>query len=139
MAKIPKSDTPPVYNGGWSLAAALGLLTVAFIWDRLALADNNVDPPRDKDEAFPEKGEDDRDTSAAAVAAEGKERGRLASAPSEIPARGWRDILLRVYGNISEHRVLALAAGMTYYSLLAIFPALAALVAVYGLFSDPSI
>jgi membrane protein len=27
---------------------------------------------------------------------------------------------------------------MTFYSLLAIFPALAALVAIYGLFSDPS-
>jgi membrane protein len=27
---------------------------------------------------------------------------------------------------------------MTYYSLLAIFPALAALVAVYGLFADPA-
>jgi membrane protein len=33
---------------------------------------------------------------------------------------------------------LALGAGMTFYSLLAIFPALAALVAVYGLFSDPA-
>ena len=64
-------------------------------------------------------------------------RGRHASAPSEIPARGWKDILLRVYRNISDHRVLALAAGMTFYSLLAIFPALAALVAIYGLFADP--
>jgi membrane protein len=34
--------------------------------------------------------------------------------------------------------VLALAAGMTYYSILAIFPAIAALVALYGLFSDPT-
>jgi membrane protein len=66
------------------------------------------------------------------------DRGRLAGSPSEIPARGWKDILLRVYSNISEHRVLALAAGMTYYSLLAIFPAIAALVAVYGLFADPT-
>jgi membrane protein len=66
------------------------------------------------------------------------DRGRLANSPSEIPARGWKDILLRVYSNISEHRVLALAAGMTYYSLLAIFPAIAALVAVYGLFADPT-
>jgi membrane protein len=65
-------------------------------------------------------------------------RGRLATTPSEIPPRGWKDILLRVYSNVSEHRILALAAGMTYYSLLAIFPALAALVAVYGLFADPS-
>ena len=65
-------------------------------------------------------------------------RGRLATTPSEIPPRGWKDILLRVYSNVPEHRILALAAGMTYYSLLAIFPALAALVAVYGLFADPS-
>ena len=57
----------------------------------------------------------------------------FASAPSEIPARGWIDILLRVYRNISDHRVLALAAGMTFYSLLAIFPALAALVLSFGL------
>jgi membrane protein len=28
----------------------------------------------------------------------------LLGAPSEIPARGWTDILLRVYQNISEHR-----------------------------------
>jgi membrane protein len=66
------------------------------------------------------------------------DRGRLASSPSEIPARGWKDILLRVYSNISKHRVLALAAGMTYYSLLAIFPAIAAMVAVYGLFAEPT-
>src|SRR5262249_6654480 len=51
-------------------------------------------------------------------------RGRLATAPSEIPPRGWKDILLRVFANVSNHRILALAAGMTYYSLLAIFPAL---------------
>jgi membrane protein len=66
-------------------------------------------------------------------------RGRLADTPSEIPARGWKDILVRVYHNLSDHRVVSLAAGMTYYSLLAIFPALAALVAIYGLFSDPAV
>jgi membrane protein len=65
-------------------------------------------------------------------------RGHQASTPSEIPPRGWKDILLRVYRNIGEHRVMALAAGVTYYTLLAIFPAIAALVAVYGLFADPS-
>ena len=53
-------------------------------------------------------------------------------------SRGWKEILLRVYGNISEHRVIALAAGTTFYTLLAIFPALAALVAIYGLFADPA-
>jgi membrane protein len=65
-------------------------------------------------------------------------RGRSASAPSDIPVRGWKDILLRVYDNISEHRVVAIAAGVTFYTILAIFPAIAALVALYGLFADPT-
>ncbi|WP_234831242.1 YihY/virulence factor BrkB family protein [Rhodopseudomonas palustris] len=75
---------------------------------------------------------------AQAAAPERGDRGRAASAPSEIPLRGWKDILLRVFQNISAHRIMSLAAGVTYYSLLAIFPALAALVAIYGVFSDAS-
>jgi membrane protein len=67
-----------------------------------------------------------------------RERGRSADAPPDISIRGWNDILLRVYQNVSDHRVVALAAGMTFYILLAIFPALAALVAIYGLFADPA-
>ena len=65
-------------------------------------------------------------------------RGRFADRPSEIPARGWKDILWRVYEGISEDRVLANAAGVTFYALLALFPGIAALVSVYGLFADPS-
>lgn len=108
---------------------------MAFLWDRLAPA-LRVER-RDEREAFPRKEAADRNASAIGLATEGADRGREAESPSEIPARGWKDVLLRVYGNISEYRILALAAGMTYYSLLAIFPALAALVAIYGLFSDP--
>jgi membrane protein len=51
---------------------------------------------------------------------------------------GWKDILVRLYRDIGKRRILALAAGVTFYSILAIFPALAALVAVYGLFADPA-
>src|SRR5215469_6116644 len=65
-------------------------------------------------------------------------RGRLAESPSQIPVRGWKDILWRVYNGISEDRILANAAGVTYYALLALFPAIAALVSIYGLFADPS-
>jgi membrane protein len=65
-------------------------------------------------------------------------RGRRAATPSEIPAAGWKDILLRVWKNISEDRVMLVAAGVTFYCLLAIFPAIAALVAIYGFFSDPA-
>ncbi|MGM4955245.1 YihY/virulence factor BrkB family protein [Bradyrhizobium barranii] len=120
---------------GWSLAAALGLMAIAFLWDRIAPPDRVAKP--EKGEAFPETAEADRHASPAEIATEDGNRGRQASSPAEIPARGWKDILWRVYGNIGDHRVLALAAGMTYYSLLAIFPAIAALVAIYGLFSDP--
>ncbi|KAF2992655.1 YihY/virulence factor BrkB family protein [Methylocystis sp. MJC1] len=66
------------------------------------------------------------------------ERGRAASTPSEIPARGWKDVLSRVFDDINRHRILAIAAGVTFYALLAIFPAIAAFVAIYGLVADPS-
>jgi membrane protein len=52
--------------------------------------------------------------------------------------RGWRDILFRVYNNISRHHIIVIAAGVTFYTLLAVFPAIAALISVYGLFADPS-
>jgi membrane protein len=65
-------------------------------------------------------------------------RGRDAQSPSDIPLPGWKDIILRVYHNIGRHRVIALAAGVAFYALLAIFPAIAALVAIYGFFADPA-
>src|SRR5712691_2040375 len=48
------------------------------------------------------------------------------------------NMLLRIYRKIGRDRVVALAAGVTFYSLLAIFPAIAALVALYGIFADPA-
>jgi membrane protein len=38
---------------------------------------------------------------------------------------------------VQKDRILAVAAGVTFYSLLAIFPAIAALVSLYGLIADP--
>jgi membrane protein len=64
-------------------------------------------------------------------------RGREARTPSQIPPRGWCDILLRIWANIGRHRVLAIAAGITFYGLLAIFPGIAAALALYGFFADP--
>jgi membrane protein len=65
-------------------------------------------------------------------------RGRQGEPPSDIPPPGWKDIILRVYQNIGKHRVIALAAAVAFYALLAIFPAIAALVAIYGFFADPA-
>src|SRR5688500_5967873 len=61
------------------------------------------------------------------------ERGRHAESPSDIPKRGWKDILWRVYNGLGEDRVLMNAAGVTFYALLALFPAIAAFVSIYGL------
>jgi membrane protein len=46
------------------------------------------------------------------------------------------DVVRRVYDDIGKHRVLLLAAGVTFYALLALFPALAAFVSLYGLLAD---
>jgi membrane protein len=65
-------------------------------------------------------------------------RGRDADEPTENPAKGWRDIFWRVYDGIQNDRVLLVAAGVTFYALLALFPATAAIVTLYGLFTDAS-
>jgi membrane protein len=52
--------------------------------------------------------------------------------------RAWLEILRLLYSAIGQHRVVSSAAGVTFFVLLAIFPAIAALVSVYGLFADPS-
>jgi membrane protein len=65
-------------------------------------------------------------------------RGRSADNPAEIPAQGWKDILWRTYEEFNKDRILSVAAGVTYYALLAVFPAIAALVSIYGLFADPA-
>lgn len=57
--------------------------------------------------------------------------------PSQRPALGWKSILLQLYRGIDENRILANAAGVTFYALLALFPGIAALVSIYGLFADP--
>lgn len=63
-------------------------------------------------------------------------RGRKARTPIHIPWRGWKDILIRTYHEIQEDRLMSLAAGVVFYSLVALFPAIAAGVSVYALFSN---
>lgn len=67
-----------------------------------------------------------------------RDRGRRADRPSEIPARGWRDIVLRVWRQVGEHHVSIVAAGVAFYAMLAIFPAITAFVSLYGLIADPA-
>ncbi|MDH2325843.1 YihY/virulence factor BrkB family protein [Cereibacter sp. SYSU M97828] len=63
-------------------------------------------------------------------------QGRDAARPTQIPIRGWRQIVMRTAAAVMEHRVLAVAAGVTFFILLAFVPALSAFVSIYGLFAD---
>jgi membrane protein len=73
-------------------------------------------------------------------ASEGKQdsRGREAIWPSQIPFKGWKDIFWRLVSEIGQDRVMLIAAGSAFYLLLALFPALAAFVSLYGIVSDPA-
>lgn len=63
-------------------------------------------------------------------------RGRRAEAPIQIGARGWRDILMRVYNETFEDNLWVVAAGVAFYGLLSLFPAIAATVSIYGMVAD---
>jgi len=68
----------------------------------------------------------------------GDAAGREAERPSEIPPRGWFAVLKRVKAEVKEDNVPLLAAGVAFYAMLAIFPAIIALVTVYGMVADPA-
>lgn len=63
--------------------------------------------------------------------------GRRAEKPGEIPVRGWKQVLLRVKDQIQRDHLKVASAGVAFYFLLALFPALAATVSIYGLAFDP--
>lgn len=71
------------------------------------------------------------------MTAKDKAHGRDAEHPGQIPMKGMKDVLYRVYLSLTTDRVMLVAAGVTFYLLLAIFPAMAALVSVYGFVADP--
>lgn len=57
------------------------------------------------------------------------------------PAGGrakWKTILWRLYERSNDDRLLATAGGVVFFGLLAVFPAVTALVSSYGLFADPA-
>ncbi|WP_233713879.1 YihY/virulence factor BrkB family protein [Aquamicrobium zhengzhouense] len=64
--------------------------------------------------------------------------GRDATSPARIPAKGWWSVIKRVVSEVSADRIMLTAAGVTFYLLLALFPALTAFVSIYGFVSDPA-
>ena len=63
--------------------------------------------------------------------------GEFATAPHRIPARGWLRILRRAWSEAGRDHVSLIAAGVAFYGLLALFPAITALMAISGLVLEP--
>ena len=66
-------------------------------------------------------------------------RGRLAPAPHAIPRKGWKDVLWRVFREIQRDNLPTVAGGVTFFTLLALFPAIGVFVSLYGLFADVNV
>ena len=65
------------------------------------------------------------------------DRGRYAASPLQMPLSGWRDVLLRVKHEARRDNLSLIAAGMAFWALLSVAPALALLASVYGLLITP--
>jgi membrane protein len=65
-------------------------------------------------------------------------RGRDAGSPTEVDAGGWSDVAKRVVAGVKRDHLALMSAGVAFYFLLALIPAIAALVSLYGLVADPA-
>jgi membrane protein len=63
--------------------------------------------------------------------------GKDAEKPTEIPPRGWWQVVRRAFKESSADNVPILAAGVAFFAFLAIFPAMIAAITLYGIFADP--
>ena len=67
----------------------------------------------------------------------GEERGRGADSPQDIPAAGWWDIVKRLRTRVRDDNIPLLSAGVAFYAMLSIFPALIAVISIYWLVAEP--
>jgi len=76
----------------------------------------------------------DRSGSSASTSPPGLEAER----PTEIPAKGWRQVLVRGWKEAQSDQVPLLAGGVAFFGFMALFPAMIATVLLYGLLVDPA-
>ena len=109
----------------WRVAPWVGLAVMTELWRRgqtqshPGMSVQTTAPARTFDEAEPG-------------------RGRAARGPHKIPPAGWKDIAWRTYQEIGRDGLPAVAAGVTFYTLLSLFPAMGVFVSLYGIFADLS-
>jgi len=134
------SGTSAVASTAWALLAGWVLVRLVTTGgrSRQPLAQRRTLGERAASEDGGKTDDHHTDPRAAVADPSAGERGRHAESPTDIPLKGWKDILWRVYAEFSQDHVTSVAAGVTFFALLAIFPAIGALVSIYGLFADPA-
>ncbi|MBN1092332.1 YihY/virulence factor BrkB family protein [Blastococcus sp. TML/M2B] len=60
-----------------------------------------------------------------------------AASPTGIPLRGWKQIVKRAWAENNADNMPIIAGGVAFFGFLAIFPALIALISIYGLVASP--
>lgn len=129
----------PRYPALWTMALGAALLGVVALPRRSVASADRSRPSGDAgQDSARQESPSHEGADAHHVARTEHNRGRSAESPTEMPAAGWKDILKRTYRDIGENRLTLVSAGVTFFVLLAIFPAIAALVSVYGLVADVS-
>ncbi len=63
--------------------------------------------------------------------------GRSAESPTEIPSRGWFEILKRTGRQLVADNVSIVAGGVAFYVFVALVPTLIAVISLYGLVANP--
>jgi len=121
------------------------LLAVALFMARVSSRRGRPQPPQP-----PDGKNAPREARAFAPGAEGKatpeeparlaeqetERGRHAEKPTDIPPKGWKDVLWRAFLGYRNDNIGSVAGAIAFSGITALFPALAAFVSIYGLFAD---
>lgn len=72
------------------------------------------------------------------MTAEPDDMGRDVTRPARFPWPAWRAVLLRVWFRIEGDHLSIVSAGVAFFGALAIFPALATLIGLYGMVADPA-
>ncbi|KQT19335.1 hypothetical protein ASG40_00270 [Methylobacterium sp. Leaf399] len=141
MSSPPRPETRPETAAAWLWTGVMGVALIGLAAASLR-ARGGADPARARPGPPQPEGEGALSLSgseARSVAAAEVHRGRAARTPAEIPASGWKDIGYRVFVEFNKDRVLSVAGGVTFYTLLSLVPAIAALVSCYGLFADANV
>src|SRR5438477_2184721 len=128
--------TPRAIPSVLAALAGFAIAVASLRWEDALRSERHGDDKADKPPGADRPSDEPHSQQVARAAQPG--RGRGADTPTRIPARGWKDILWRTYEEISADRLFMIAAGVTFYAMLAFVPAITALVSLYGLFAKAS-